>query len=504
MRLFLKDAVLEYESGKYVLKEKSKVNMNKAPSFLKHTFSNVHTKIINKKINDNNEIIEDIECSSLSQACSIVLGRSCNGRTAWKNEDGTKAEDLIDFFSESSSTDDKVVLEEFLRDIEVLDSLENYSSQFNPFDVLNIIDNEIRHSNVLGWLLDPNETHEIDNEFLIKLIRDIYKENENSNVYNHLKLSEVFLMDFEDVEVRREWKNIDLLVISNEQKFILMIENKIWSEESKTQLSRYYDIIKDDFKGYNVMPVFLTPELKEPSDDRWGIYSYLGVLNILDKITIKIPRESTKTFIRQYTDILRRKIVGNQELEKLCLDIYRKHKRALDLIYENKPDQYSQIYELVKGIIENSDELKLDHHTKSNIKFYVELFDEKLKKESINWTSTKRLLLFEVENSGDTLKISLKLGPCEQNVRIGILNFFDKHYDDKKRLLLKVMRNGVPKGTKYTSIYTRRIVTSSSYKDLDYEGFEKKIQSVFKDFIKKDLEELKKIINEISWDLISF
>ena len=38
--------------------------------------------------------------------------------------------------------------------------------RFNPFDVLRYSDYEIRHSNVLAWLLQPNETHRIGDAFL--------------------------------------------------------------------------------------------------------------------------------------------------------------------------------------------------------------------------------------------------------------------------------------------------------------------------------------------------
>ena len=38
--------------------------------------------------------------------------------------------------------------------------------EFNTFDVLRYADYEIRHSNVLAWLLQPAETHGIDGRFL--------------------------------------------------------------------------------------------------------------------------------------------------------------------------------------------------------------------------------------------------------------------------------------------------------------------------------------------------
>lgn len=50
-------------------------------------------------------------------------------------------------------------LENFLMDIDVLYELNSYLSDFNAFETLGIVNTEISHSNVLGWLLDPNENH---------------------------------------------------------------------------------------------------------------------------------------------------------------------------------------------------------------------------------------------------------------------------------------------------------------------------------------------------------
>ena len=40
------------------------------------------------------------------------------------------------------------------------------AGQFNTFDVLRYADYEIRHSNVLAWLLRPADTHGIGPRFL--------------------------------------------------------------------------------------------------------------------------------------------------------------------------------------------------------------------------------------------------------------------------------------------------------------------------------------------------
>src|SRR5690554_5777028 len=97
-------------------------------------------------------------------------------------------------------------------------------NKFNIFETLKITNTEIRHSNVLGWLLDPRENHNLKGRFLKNFIEDI-----NELAEQGLDLE---VIDYDSFEVRREWKNIDILVVSKKCKFLLVVENKIWSDES--------------------------------------------------------------------------------------------------------------------------------------------------------------------------------------------------------------------------------------------------------------------------------
>jgi hypothetical protein len=48
--------------------------------------------------------------------------------------------------------------------------------------------------------------------------------------------------------------------------------------------------------------------------------------------------------------MIRRHIVSDSDVSELCQRIYRKHKRALDLIFEHRPDVRLEIFELVKHL----------------------------------------------------------------------------------------------------------------------------------------------------------
>ena len=69
---------------------------------------------------------------------------------------------------------EKDFLEKFILNNPELDKLESMLSDFNLFETLNLVNTEIRHSNVLSWLLNPNENHGLGTYFLNIFISFFY------------------------------------------------------------------------------------------------------------------------------------------------------------------------------------------------------------------------------------------------------------------------------------------------------------------------------------------
>lgn len=67
---------------------------------------------------------------------------------------------------DESETSQKALLDRFLADNDELEELTAELATFNVFRVLTIEEAEIRHSNTLGWLLDPAESHGLSDVFL--------------------------------------------------------------------------------------------------------------------------------------------------------------------------------------------------------------------------------------------------------------------------------------------------------------------------------------------------
>lgn len=241
------------------------------------------------------------------------------------------------------SEDEYEALKKFLLDIDCLNDLSEWTSKFNLFDVLKITRAEIRHSNVLSWLLNPAENHGLGDSVLRGLIQYYVSSFSDSDVFDAL------LLDCYDFTIQREWRSIDILAVSDVSKHLICIENKIDSKEHDDQLNRYKKIVNESYPSYKKMFVYLSPEGDESSDpDSWCSMSYKDILVILEnarKKTKLLPEASL--LIDNYIETIRRDIVGDAKLARICAEIYAKHQKALDLIFENKPDRASQMADLM-------------------------------------------------------------------------------------------------------------------------------------------------------------
>ncbi len=85
----------------------------------------------------------------------------------------------------------------------------------------------------------------------------------------------------------------------------------------------------------------------------------------------------------------------DSEIARLCRDIYKKHKQALDLIYSHRPDETAVVSERMKELIGESGEFVIDTDSKSTIRFAPVAWEGiVMLKEGSGWTLSGRMLLF--------------------------------------------------------------------------------------------------------------
>ncbi|MFN7398524.1 MAG: PD-(D/E)XK nuclease family protein [Sandaracinobacter sp.] len=88
--------------------------------------------------------------------------------------------------------------------------LERASRRFCPFEAIGMVRQEIRHAHFLSYCLDPLRPHGFGAEPLRAFLRALAASAPGGET--PLSVLEVHLADLSDVEVRREWRRIDLLV----------------------------------------------------------------------------------------------------------------------------------------------------------------------------------------------------------------------------------------------------------------------------------------------------
>lgn len=315
-------------------------------------------------------------------------------------------------------------IDAFLVDNQELETLSARLSTFNLFRVLNIEHAEIRHSNVLAWLLTPQETHGLGDRYLRRFISRLLMANENLDI--SLTPAKVELMALDDVEVMREWRNIDLLVTSRSANWCLLIENKIRGSESANQLLRYRKIVQEEMPEVEVIPIYLTLEGEEPSEEAiesgYISLSHSDVLaltqTLVGQYKSRIPHDA-QVFLDHYLGVLRRLTMQDEELVELCKTIYRKHKEAIELIV--RYGSSSQVVDACQEMVESLPNLGFSQRAAERVWFLpTEMLKSQQEIELNGWQFlTKKypvMWWFYYRKNDGKLQLTLEVGPIQDPV----------------------------------------------------------------------------------------
>lgn len=229
-------------------------------------------------------------------------------------------------------------LEQFAAHNNELELLEAKLGEFNPLKVLKVEGHEIRHSNVLAWLLSPNASHGLGDKFLKKILVELAMSVEGGGL--PLSVTQIQSANFFDVQVLREYRNVDILIISRLNKLVLMIENKLYAKPSNSQIKDYVANLKSEFVGCRVVPVLLT--LADASPDAVEFPCLLLThekVFLIVKSIVNLYRENLNSKVLDFIGFYLKSLgvitmQDNNEVIKLCKEIYRQHKDAIDAINE--------------------------------------------------------------------------------------------------------------------------------------------------------------------------
>lgn len=149
-------------------------------------------------------------------------------------------------------------METLLKKLEIIDfkyKVNKEENAFNLFTILRDINDEVNlHSRFIYELLNPNGSHHFNKIFL------------------EFFLDATGIIDFttQGVTVNKEKDNVDI-IITNNSKQVIIIENKIGARDQDKQLFRYYDLmIKAGYLDKNIKMIYLTLDGKPPTSKSLG------------------------------------------------------------------------------------------------------------------------------------------------------------------------------------------------------------------------------------------
>lgn len=383
--------------------------------------------------------------------------------------------------------------------------LDQQFNEFNPFKVLRVAKYEIRHSNVLAWLFDPNENHRLGSFFLRKVLMNLVTRADNDDKIDAFPYLSFAHASLSDIVVHREWSAngngaVDLLIEIPTLNIVLLIENKVHAVESKGQLARYLTSAKKHYPEWNILPVFLTLSGDTPSHDAYWMLTYEDVLHIikqeltLNKATIA---NNIHDFLSYYVALLEERLVDDEKTMETALQLYQDYASAIHLLYANaNPSKQKQVElrQAVKTLATLDNEIKhhlhliynrkcqtIDYIFKTGSDLVQQAFLEFVKEQGITtysahsrvphfvmndwltgleqmdqlkryWLNYGLIIWFERKGS-KRLKLYVEVGPIDYAERLPLLEALEAKN-------ISFWKSGKQEGKKFTRIYTDTIDVS--------------------------------------------
>jgi hypothetical protein len=353
-------------------------------------------------------------------------------------------------------------LENLLLD-DTLEDIENRLNEFNILSILKIDHLENIHSNFLSWILNPRSNHGLQDYPLKKFLKNVFR---NHLIYEKQKISiiDLDIWNMNEIEVLREWNRIDISLIDDKNRFVCIIENKLYSSESETQLQKYKQIIETKYPEYSKIFLFLTIDGTPPTDDDYLVITYDEIVQLLKSILESKGGSMTnevRYLIENFYKSMKGRLLDESELKKQSQQIYKEHKEALDYIFDNKPDDQLLVKNELIEWIKTEPNWNLDDSSKRLIRFIPKQLDSIIPKKGEGWTKSKRMLLFELQNEKKPeLNLMLYIGPGPQPIRESLY----MHAKEYSRIFPETRKEFKTK--KWFNLYRKTIIKESDFKDL--------------------------------------
>lgn len=355
--------------------------------------------------------------------------------------------------------------------------LESEFSTFCPFEAMGVVGAEIRHSNFLAYLLNPFRPHGFGTAILEAFVSGTLRDSSN------------IVSDLGNAEIRREWRNIDLLIVLPNARRIIAVELKIDATQSADQLERYRRIVEAHWPtsaGWQHNLIFLTKNDEIPNDRTWVTYRLHDLINQLDRVAGNSSSENAQGLeaLRAYTRMLRRHHLGDEVLEEAAQRLWAKHGDALAFLMDRKPDPLRAVFEsfrenLREFITDNAVAeigLEPDIHSTRIVRLGFSSWDRLPHFHTASWTDTQRLVLLEVKLEGAMISGNLYLGPGSSEGR-------DRYVQALLPMALRRPRGGT--SPRWICLDTEELLSLDTLNGIDHEEALKQCQTRMGEFTKR-------------------
>ena len=181
-------------------------------------------------------------------------------------------------------------------------------------------------------------------------------------------------------------------------------------------------------------------------------------------------------------------------LEKICQEIYAKHQKALDLIFEYRLDRVSEVNEIVlKWIETKKDEINYVPigYSKSKIHYTTQAMSEifpDAEKPTSRW-GTRNYYFYEIDLNGDGYGLNIHLKLDQTNIPSNL-----------KEILNKIIELS-PKKKKPKENWKRYVASDLKWSGIDEELSEEKIFKQLDEYFKKIKKFESQLVEKFKQDL---
>ncbi len=299
-------------------------------------------------------------------------------------------------------------------------------NQFCPFEATGMVRAEIRHGSFMAYMLDPRKPH----GFGSRLLQAFLEAALHLNANDARKLVE---RNEGHVQIRREWRDIDLMIILGVSKQVVVVELKIDAFQSAHQLATYREIVEVNWlpaEGWQSTFLFLTKR-GELSNDNWTDLRLKALMTKFDVVAAEERSAPALEYLRYYLSMMRRHHVGDDLTEELARKLWAQHGEALDFLVRHRPMPIREMFLALKdrasevaAAASNTDMTVVEEeHSTSIIRFGIQEWD-KIRgfKSADDWTTSRRLILLEIKFDASGIDAYAYIAQSENSARARILS----------------------------------------------------------------------------------